>query len=124
MGSSLAPRPPTAVGPVPSVAFAFLRPIAKPDKPLVAINQGLPQSELQAKHGPVLASLEPLIERGQHDGAFRADVPAAWHLSMLMALIHAASAELQAARIADTHAEAALVDTVLGAVSARPVGQP
>lgn len=27
VGSSLAPRPPTAVGPVPSVAFAFLRPI-------------------------------------------------------------------------------------------------
>ena len=39
---------------------------------------------------------------------------------MLMALIHAASAELQAARIADTHAETALLDTILGAVSAGP----
>ena len=43
---------------------------------LVAINAGLPQAELHAKHGPVLASLEPLIERGQRDGTFRDDVPA------------------------------------------------
>jgi TetR/AcrR family transcriptional repressor of mexCD-oprJ operon len=91
---------------------------------LVAITTQLPHSEVHSKHHPVLARLEPLIARGQRDGSFRADVPAAWHLSMLMALIHAASAELQAARIADTHAEAALVNTVLGAVSARPVAQP
>ena len=44
---------------------------------LVAINW-LPHAELHAKHGPVLASLEPLIERrGQRDGTFRDDVPAA-----------------------------------------------
>jgi TetR/AcrR family transcriptional repressor of mexCD-oprJ operon len=55
--------------------------------------------------------------RGQADGSFRSDVPAAWHLSMLLALIHAASGELRAARIPDADAEAALVATVLGAVS-------
>src|SRR3954452_17912222 len=48
--------------------------------PLVAINAGLPQAELHAKHGPVLAALEPLIERGQRDGTFRDAVPPAWHL--------------------------------------------
>jgi hypothetical protein len=36
---------------------------------------------------------------------------------MLMALIHAASAELQAGRIDSRHAEDALVSTVLGALS-------
>jgi AcrR family transcriptional regulator len=87
---------------------------------LVAINTQIPHAELRAKHHPVLARLEPLIARGQRDGSFRADVPVSWHLSMLMALIHAASAELQAARIADTHAETALLATILGAVSAGP----
>jgi AcrR family transcriptional regulator len=91
---------------------------------LVAITTQLPHAEVRSKHRAVLARLEPLIARGQRDGSFRSDVPASWHLSMLLALIHAASAELRAARIADTHAERALVDTVLGAVSVRPVAQP
>jgi AcrR family transcriptional regulator len=83
---------------------------------LVSINSRLPQAELHAKHGPVLASLEPLIARGQREGAFRADVPAAWHLAMILALIHAASAALQAGHGAPEDIEAALVATVLGAV--------
>ena len=87
---------------------------------LVAINTQLPQAELHARHRPVLAILEPLIERGQRDGSFRSDVPAAWHLSMVMALIHAASGELQAGRVPEQHAEAALSATVLGAVRAGP----
>ena len=47
---------------------------------LVAINTRLPQDELHRRHAPVLALLAPLIERGQRDGTFRADVPARWHL--------------------------------------------
>ena len=88
---------------------------------LVAITTQLPHAQVRAKHHPVLARLEPLIARGQRDGSFRSDVPAAWHLSMLMALIHAASAELQTARIPDAQAEAALVSTVLGAIGDGPV---
>ena len=85
---------------------------------LVAINTQLPHAELHAKHHTVLAALSPLIERGQADGSFRADVPAAWHLSMLIALMHAASGELRARRVPDEQAEAALVATVLGALKA------
>jgi AcrR family transcriptional regulator len=85
---------------------------------LVAINtQRHGHAELQAKHHSVLAALEPLIGRGQRDGSFRADVPAAWHLSMLLALIHAASGELQAGRVTGADAEPALVATILGALS-------
>jgi AcrR family transcriptional regulator len=87
---------------------------------LVAINTGLPQAELHRRHQPVIAALTPLIERGQHAGTFRADVPAAWHLSMLLALIHAASAEVNAGRVPAPQIEAALVATALGAVSAPP----
>jgi AcrR family transcriptional regulator len=85
---------------------------------LIDINTRLPQSELRRRHHPALAALEPLIQRGQREGAFRSDVPAAWHLSMLMALMHAGSAELQAGRLPEQAIESALVVTVLGAVRA------
>jgi len=84
---------------------------------LVAINTGAqPPEALRHRHGTVLRSLAPLIERGQAAGAFRAEVPAAWHLSMLLALVHAASAELRAGRVREADAEDALVASVLGAV--------
>ena len=84
---------------------------------LVAINtQRHANTELRERHASVLAALEPLIERGQADGTFRAGIPAAWHLSMLMALIHAASAEVGAGRVDDAAVESALVSTALGAV--------
>ena len=85
---------------------------------LVAINIGTQtHDELHHRHGSVLGTLLPLIERGQTAGDFRTDVPAAWHLAMLMALIHAASAELQARRVPEADAEAALVATVVGAIA-------
>jgi AcrR family transcriptional regulator len=86
---------------------------------LVAINtQQHAHDDLRQRHSSVLAALEPLIERGQAEGTFRADVPAAWHLSMLMALMHAASGELGAGHVTDADAEPALIATILGAVSA------
>src|SRR5215218_9219850 len=85
---------------------------------LVAINTRRPQAELRRLHRPVLALLQPLIERGQRAGTFRPDVPPAWHLSMLLALIHAASGELQTNRLSAVEIESALVTTVLGALSA------
>jgi AcrR family transcriptional regulator len=85
---------------------------------LVAINTATRTTEeLRHRHGSVLGALLPLIERGQADGVFRTDVPAAWHLSMLMALVHAGSAELRAGRVQEAGAEAAVVATVLGAVA-------
>jgi AcrR family transcriptional regulator len=86
---------------------------------LIAINTGeQTHEELHRSHGSVLGTLLPLIERGQADEVFRTDVPAGWHLAMIMALIHAGSAELQAQRVPEEDAEVALVATVLGAVSA------
>jgi AcrR family transcriptional regulator len=83
---------------------------------LVGINTRLPQAELRRRHRPVLALLQPLIERGQRAGTFRSDVPAAWHLSILLALIHAASGELQSNRLPTEGIASALVTTVLGAL--------
>jgi AcrR family transcriptional regulator len=86
---------------------------------LVTLNTRLPAQELHRRHAPVIALLAPLIERGQRDGVFRTGVPAAWHLASVMALIHAASAELQAGRITAAQVEPALVTTILAAL--RPV---
>jgi TetR/AcrR family transcriptional repressor of mexCD-oprJ operon len=87
---------------------------------LIALNTGEhTHEELSHSHGAVLGTLAPLIERGQADGAFRSDVRAEWHLAMVMALIHAASGELRAGRLPSDDAEAALVATVLGAVTRR-----
>jgi TetR/AcrR family transcriptional regulator, mexCD-oprJ operon repressor len=85
---------------------------------LVEVNAQLRQTELHWRHRPVLALLQPLIERGQRAGRFRSDVPAQWHLSMLLALTHAASAELQAKRMPADEVESGLVATALGALSA------
>jgi TetR/AcrR family transcriptional repressor of mexCD-oprJ operon len=84
---------------------------------LIAINTRLPPAELHRKHKAVLGQLHPLIERGQVEGSFRADVPVSWHLSMLLAIVHAASSELQAERITQEGIQAALVTTVLGALA-------
>ena len=85
---------------------------------LVAINTQRPHEELRHQHGSVLGALEPLIRRGQAAGAFRADVPPSWHLATLLALVHAASAELRAARIDEADVERALLATVVGALTA------
>ena len=84
---------------------------------LVGVNARLPHADLHAMHQPVLAVLVPLIERGQRDGTFRVHVPVPWHLSMLLALIHAASGELSAGRMPEADVETALVTTVLGAIA-------
>jgi AcrR family transcriptional regulator len=86
---------------------------------LVEANARLPHADLHAMHQPVLGVLVPLIDRGQRDGTFRADVPVTWHLSMLLALIHAASGELSAGRMPQAAVEAALLETVLGAIKGR-----
>jgi len=86
---------------------------------LVEVNARLPHADLHAMHQPVLGVLVPLIDRGQRDGTFRADVPVIWHLSMLLALIHAASGELSAGRMPQAAVEAALLETVLGAIKGR-----
>lgn len=87
---------------------------------LVAVNTRLPQAELHRRHQPLLAMLEPLIARGQRDGTFRSEVSPIWHLSMILALVHAASAELRAGHVAPDEVEAAIVATVLGALSPPP----
>ena len=85
---------------------------------LLALNTArLSAEELHRRHLPMLDQLQPLIERGQKQGVFRSDLPAAWHLAVIRAIVHTASAESQNGRIPESEAEAAMLTTALSAVS-------
>src|SRR4051794_17240020 len=84
---------------------------------LLAINTGrLSAKELHRRHLPVMTQFAPLIERGQKKGVFRRDLPVSWHLAIVRAIAHAASAEVQSRRIAASEVEAAMVATVMNAI--------
>ena len=61
--------------------------------------------------------LEPLIERGQKQGVFRSDLPVAWHLAVVRAIVHTASAAIQGGRLPESEAEAAMLSTAVAAIS-------
>lgn len=84
---------------------------------LLAINTArLSAKELHRRHLPVMTQFAPLIERGQEDGAFRSDASVSWHLAVLRAIVHAASAELQSGRLSEATVEQTMVTTVLAAM--------
>ena len=87
---------------------------------LLAINTSrLSAKELHRRHQPVMTLFVPLVERGQEKGVFRSDVPVAWHLAMIRAIAHAASAEVRSGRIDEGSVEDAMIATVLNAVAPR-----
>jgi AcrR family transcriptional regulator len=86
---------------------------------LLAINTSrLSAKELHRRHQPVMTLFVPLIERGQEKGVFRGDLPVAWHLAMIRAVAHAASAEVRSGRIAASEVEDAMISTALNALGA------
>jgi TetR/AcrR family transcriptional repressor of mexCD-oprJ operon len=87
---------------------------------LVAINADLGPERLRALHAPVLGLIGPLLERGRRGGAFAADVPVHWQLTVVLELIHAASREVSAGRLSDEVAERALLTSVAGALRPAP----
>ncbi len=61
---------------------------------LDALAQGaaehLPAERLRRSHAPLMALTIEVIERGQREGTFRTDLPAAWPVSVYYSLIHGA----------------------------------
>jgi AcrR family transcriptional regulator len=85
---------------------------------LLALNTArLSAEELHRRHVPMLDQIEPLIERGQKQGVFRSDLPVAWHLAVVRAIVHAASAAIQGGRLAESEAEAAMLTTAINAIA-------
>jgi TetR/AcrR family transcriptional regulator, mexCD-oprJ operon repressor len=84
---------------------------------LLAINTArLSAEELHRRHQPVMVHFAPLIERGQAADVFRPDVPIAWHLAVMRAIVHAASAELRNGRLGEADVEQTMITTVLAAL--------
>ena len=84
---------------------------------LLAINTSrLSAKELHRRHQPVMTLFVPLIERGQKDGVFRKDLPVSWHLAMIRAIAHAASAEVRGGRIDASEVEEAMLSTARNAL--------
>jgi hypothetical protein len=85
---------------------------------LLAINTArLSAEELHRRHLPVLDQMEPLIRRGQKEAVFRSDLPVAWHLAVIRAIVHTASHEIKGGRLPESEAEDALVSTAISAVA-------
>jgi AcrR family transcriptional regulator len=86
---------------------------------LLALNTArLSAEELHRRHVPMLDQLEPLIERGQREGVFRSDLPIAWHLAVIRAIVHAASASIEGGRLEESEAVAAMLTTAPAADAA------
>ena len=86
---------------------------------LLALNTArLSAEELHRRHVPMLDQIEPLIERGQKQGVFRSDLPTAWQLAVIRAIVHTASREIQGGRIPESKAETAMISTALAAIAA------
>jgi AcrR family transcriptional regulator len=91
--------------------------ILGPYHALVAINTRLAPERLRALHQPVLSQIRPLLKRGQQSGAFSAELPIEWMITVLLELIHAASREYSSGRLGSEKAEAVLIASILGALS-------
>ena len=77
----------------------------------------LGQEALREQHDRVAHHVERLIERGQADGVFRADLPVPWLVAAFYATVHAAADEVSGGRL-----DAAVAPDILGATVASILG--
>jgi AcrR family transcriptional regulator len=77
---------------------------------------------LRPLHALVLAPIEQLITCGRDEGAIRADLPLAWLVGTVYALLHAAAEELNGGRLSNRAAGDVLETTVLAALEAQHAG--
>jgi AcrR family transcriptional regulator len=76
----------------------------------------LSAAELRRRHLPMTTQFVPLLERGQAEGAFRSDVSATWLIAVIRAIVHVASAELQAGRLTQAEVEQTMLTTAFAAI--------
>jgi TetR/AcrR family transcriptional repressor of mexCD-oprJ operon len=77
-----------------------------------AAAEHVPSERLRRQHAPMLEVVQELVARGRDEGAFRADLPAAWLVTTFYALIHAAGDDVRAGRVAADDALPILATTV------------
>ena len=85
---------------------------------LEAAQRELPAERVHQAHDRVLGRVQALIERGQAAGAFRADLPLPWLVSLAVNVMHAAAAEVTAGRLTSGQAPSVVAGTLLAALTA------
>lgn len=89
---------------------------------LVAAQRELPAGRIRELHSGPAARVETLLARGRAEGVMRTDLPIAWLVNVLHAVMHSAADEIRAGRLTSDHAAAHITATVLAAFTAP--GQP
>jgi TetR/AcrR family transcriptional regulator, mexCD-oprJ operon repressor len=78
-----------------------------------AAQQALPAEEMRRRHDLPMVQVERVITRGRKTGDFRTDLPVEWLVTTAYALLHAASDEVHAGRLAVEDAGHLLEETLL-----------
>lgn len=77
-----------------------------------AAEDQLTSEAMSRAHAALRAPIGALLARGQAEGAFRTDLPAAWMIASYFALMHACGEEVRAGRLDAAGAVAALQPTL------------
>jgi TetR/AcrR family transcriptional repressor of mexCD-oprJ operon len=94
--------------------------IADADAVLEAAQSVLPPGRVRELHAKPAQRVEALIGRGQTEGAFRADLPASWLVSVLYHILKGAAADVGAGRLDPSDAPRFIGATVLAAYEPEP----
>lgn len=89
---------------------------------LAAAQRELPAGRIRELHAGPAARVEALVARGRAEGAFRTDLPIAWLINVLQAVMHSAAEEIRAGRLNPDRAADHITATALAAFT--PPGKP
>jgi TetR/AcrR family transcriptional repressor of mexCD-oprJ operon len=89
---------------------------------LAAAQRELSAGRILELHAGPAARVEALVARGRAEGAFRTDLPVAWMVNVLHAIMHSAAEEIRAGRLTSEQAAGHITATVLAAFT--PPGTP
>jgi AcrR family transcriptional regulator len=87
------------------------------DRLFEAAQRTLGPERLREHHAPFLTWMEKLIGRGRTEGVFRDDLPAAWLVTTVYSLFHAAAEDIPAGRLRPSDAAHVLEATILAALA-------
>ncbi|MFF2389531.1 TetR/AcrR family transcriptional regulator [Agromyces sp. NPDC058104] len=86
---------------------------------VIAAGQALPAEQMQRAHEGPAQRVRALLERGRHQGVFRADMPVEWQIITIQAVLHAASGAVHREELAVADAPRLVVETALAVVAAQ-----
>jgi TetR/AcrR family transcriptional regulator, mexCD-oprJ operon repressor len=89
--------------------------IADASAVLEAAQSALPPGRIRELHTKPAQRVEELVRRGQSEGAFRADLPPTWLVSVLYHVLKGAAADISSGRLDPSDAPRFIVATVLAA---------